>query len=44
MVPRWRCRCDEQEEAPRLRRETTYIPLDLSGGPQQSGPWQHRKG
>ena len=35
---RWRCRCGEQEEAPRLRREAAYIPLDLTGCPQQSGP------
>ena len=24
--------------------EATYIPLDLTGGPQHSGPGQHREG
>ena len=26
------------------RGEATYIPLDLTVGPQQSGPGQHREG
>ena len=26
------------------RGEAAYIPLDLSGGPEQSGPEQHREG
>ena len=27
-----------------LRGEAAYIPLDLTVGPQQSGPGQHREG
>ena len=40
----WRRPCDEQEEAPRVKREGGLHPLDLTVGPQQSGPGKNREG
>ena len=44
MVPTGVAAVTNRERLRASRGEGTYIPLDLTGGPQQSGPGQLREG
>ena len=44
MVPPGIAAVTKRRKLRACRGEAAYIPLDLTGGPEQSGPGQHREG
>ena len=44
MVPAGFAAVTDRKRPRAWRGEAAYIPLDLTGGPKQSGPGQHREG